>query len=130
MRILIFSLFFVISLKAFSKEALTIYTYESFVSEWGPGPIIEKKFEEKFKQDINFISVDSAATLLTKIILEGSSTKADIALGLDMNLLEEAKNTNLFSLHNIDKIEICNNTYSNLNKCNTYSKIKDLCNIK
>ena len=104
MRILIFSLFFVISLKALSKEALTIYTYESFVSEWGPGPIIEKKFEEKFNQDINFISVDSAATLLTKIILEGSSTKADIVLGLDMNLLEEANQSNLFDNHSLENL--------------------------
>ena len=104
MRILIFSLFFVISLKAFSKDALTIYTYESFVSEWGPGPIIEKKFEEKFNQDINFISVDSAATLLTKIILEGSSTKADIVLGLDMNLLEEANQSNLFDNHSLENL--------------------------
>ena len=104
MRILIFSLFFVISLKAFSKEPLTIYTYGSFVSEWGPGPIIEKKFEEKFNQDINFISVDSAATLLTKIILEGPSTKADIVLGLDMNLLEEANQSNLFDNHSLENL--------------------------
>ena len=26
-------------------EKLIIYTYDSFVSEWGPGPIIEKQFE-------------------------------------------------------------------------------------
>jgi thiamine transport system substrate-binding protein len=104
MRILIFSLFFVISLKVFSKETLTIYTYDSFVSDWGPGPIIEKKFEEKFNQDINFISVDSAATLLTKIILEGSSTKADIVLGLDMNLLEEANQSNLFDNHSLENL--------------------------
>ena len=29
-------------------EKLTIYTYDSFVSEWGPGPIIENIFEEKY----------------------------------------------------------------------------------
>ena len=26
------------------KPVLTIYTYDSFISEWGPGPAIEKKF--------------------------------------------------------------------------------------
>ena len=31
-------------------EKLTIYTYDSFVSEWGPGPIIEKIFEENIMQ--------------------------------------------------------------------------------
>ena len=28
-------------------KKITIYTYDSFISEWGPGPIIEKIFEEK-----------------------------------------------------------------------------------
>ena len=101
----LFLLLFIFNISLSAKETLTIYTYDSFISEWGPGPIVEKIFEEKFDLDIKFVSADSAATLLTKIILEGSSTKADIALGLDMNLLEEAKNTNLFSLHNINNIE-------------------------
>ena len=88
----------------YAKQELTIYTYDSFVSEWGPGSIIEKIFEEKFNQDIKFVAVDSAATLLTKIILEGSSTKADIILGLDMNLLEEANQSNLFDNHSLDNL--------------------------
>ena len=88
----------------YAKQILTIYTYDSFVSEWGPGPIIEQKYEKKFKQDIKFVSVDSAATLLTKIILEGSTTKADLVLGLDMNLIEEAKKTDLFENHSIKNL--------------------------
>ena len=63
-------------------EKLTIYTYDSFVSEWGPGPIIEKKFEATYQIDLELVAVDSAATLLNKIILEGSNTKADIILGI------------------------------------------------
>ena len=58
-------------------EKLTVYTYDSFVSEWGPGPIIEKVFEDKNEIDLQFIAVDSAATLLNKIILEGENTKAE-----------------------------------------------------
>ncbi len=85
-------------------DKLTIYTYDSFVSEWGPGPIIEKIFEEKHNTDIEFVSVDSAATLLNKVILEGDSTKADIVLGLDMNLFNLAEQSGLFSSHNINDI--------------------------
>ena len=96
--------FFIANTSLSAKETLTIYTYESFVSEWGPGPIIEKIFEKKFNQNIEFIPTDSAATLLTKIILEGSSTKADIILGLDMNLLEEAKQSNLFDNHSLEDL--------------------------
>jgi len=80
-------------------EKLTIYTYDSFVSEWGPGPIIEKKFEETYQVDLDLIGVDSAATLLNKVILEGSNTKADIVLGLDMNLFNAAEQSELFSNH-------------------------------
>ena len=85
-------------------EKLTIYTYDSFVSEWGPGPIIEKIFEEKHNADLEFVAVDSAATLLNKVILEGDTTKADIVLGLDMNLFDLAEQSELFTTHNINDI--------------------------
>ena len=85
-------------------DKLTIYTYDSFVSEWGPGPIIEKIFEEKYNTDIDFVAVDSAATLLNKVILEGNSSKADIVLGLDMNLFDLAEQSGLFTTHNINDI--------------------------
>ena len=92
---------FCFSVNANHANTLTIYTYDSFVSDWGPGPIIKKKFEDKFKIHLEFVTVDSAATLLTKVILEGSSTKADIVLGLDMNLLDEANKSNLFFKHSL-----------------------------
>ena len=85
-------------------EKLTVYTYDSFVSEWGPGPLIEKAFEEKYSVDLELIAVDSAATLLNKVILEGSNTKADIILGLDMNLFNSAENSELFTAHNLNNI--------------------------
>ena len=93
--------FYCFSVNANHANTLTIYTYDSFVSDWGPGPIIKKKFEDKFKIHLEFVTVDSAATLLTKVILEGSSTKADIVLGLDMNLLDEANKSNLFFKHSL-----------------------------
>ena len=85
-------------------EKLTIYTYDSFVSEWGPGPIIEKIFEAKHNADVEFVAVDSAATLLNKVILEGDTSKADIVLGLDMNLFDLAEQSELFTTHNINDI--------------------------
>ena len=103
---LLFFLLFSLNLSANSiqSNSLTIYTYDSFVSEWGPGSIIKKKFEDKYNQQIKFVSVDSAVTLLNKVILEGSSTKADIVLGLDMNLFEKANKSDLFSDHGLKNI--------------------------
>jgi len=101
--ILIFFTTLFISLSIYA-EKLTIYTYDSFVSEWGPGPIIEKIFEEKYNADVDFVAVDSAATLLNKVILEGDTSKADIVLGLDMNLFDLAEQSGLFTSHNIKDI--------------------------
>ncbi len=80
MKILIFFIFIFFVSLSIQAQKLTIYTYDSFVSEWGPGPIIKEKFEKDFNTELEFVAVDSAATLLNKIILEGSSTKADIIL--------------------------------------------------
>ncbi|MDB4861149.1 thiamine ABC transporter substrate binding subunit [Alphaproteobacteria bacterium] len=99
-------------------EKLIIYTYDSFVSEWGPGPIIEKQFEETYQIDLELVAVDSAATLLNKVIIEGNNTNADIVLGLDMNLFESAKKSNLFDNHSLadlnDKLNLPINWESEL----------------
>ena len=102
-RILILLLLIILSTQSYANN-ITIYTYDSFISEWGPGQIIKKAYEKKYNSNINFIAVDSAATLLNKIILEGSSTKADIVLGLDMNLLDSATKSNLFIKHQISNL--------------------------
>ena len=101
--VIIISLIYIFS-SSLRAEKLTVYTYDSFVSEWGPGPIVEKIFEDKYEIDLQFIAVDSAATLLNKIILEGENTKADLVLGLDMNLFNAAEKSELFVSHNMKNI--------------------------
>ena len=83
------------------KPVLTIYTYDSFVSEWGPGPSIEKNFEASCACDVNFVGLDSSLGILGRLQLEGSSSKADIALGLDTNVMAVAQNTGLFAEHGL-----------------------------
>ena len=104
MKLINFTLLFLLLTTLVKAEKLTIYTYDSFVSEWGPGPIIEKQFEEKYQIDLELVAVDSAATLLNKVILEGENTKADIVLGLDMNLFDIAKESNLFDKHSLTNL--------------------------
>ncbi len=36
---------------------LTVYTYASFVSEWGPGPLIEQAFEKHCNCDLKFVGL-------------------------------------------------------------------------
>ncbi len=104
MRLVIIIFLISIFSSSLRAEKLTVYTYDSFVSEWGPGPIVEKIFEDKYEIDLQFIAVDSAATLLNKIILEGENTKADLVLGLDMNLFNAAEKSELFVSHNLKNI--------------------------
>lgn len=78
---------------------LTVYTYESFTAEWGPGPQVEKAFEAQCDCDLNFVAVSDGVALLNRIKLEGEQVKADIVLGLDNNTMSEARATNLFVPH-------------------------------
>jgi thiamine transport system substrate-binding protein len=83
-------------------KVLTVYTYESFISEWGPGPKVKEAFEKNCGCTVNFVGLEDGVALLNRLKLEGASSKADIALGLDTNLIEEAKQTGLFAPHGID----------------------------
>ncbi|MHA7885428.1 thiamine ABC transporter substrate binding subunit [Nitratireductor rhodophyticola] len=96
----------VLSGQAFAQDKLTVYTYESFTSDWGPGPQVEKAFEAECACDVEFVSVADGVALLNRVRLEGSSTKADIVLGLDNNLLHEARETGLFAPHGIDMAKV------------------------
>ncbi|MBR9873920.1 MAG: thiamine ABC transporter substrate binding subunit, partial [Vibrionaceae bacterium] len=88
---------------AFAAEnTLTIYTYDSFAADWGPGPKIEQAFEAKCGCDVNFVALDDGVSILNRLRLEGSNSKADIVLGLDNNLMVEAQKTGLLTEHKVD----------------------------
>ena len=89
-------------LAAEEKPELVIYTYESFVSEWGPGPQIAANFEEECGCTVRFVGAGDGAALLGRLRLEGERTPADIVLGLDTNLTAAAKATGLFAPHGLD----------------------------
>ena len=78
---------------------LDVLTYDSFVSEWGPGPAIEKAFEAECGCDLRFTPAGDGAALLARLQLEGAKTTADVVLGLDTNLTAAARATDLFAPH-------------------------------
>ena len=69
---------------AADKPILTIYTYDSFASEWGPGPVIEKAFEAQCSCDLRFVALDSSIGILGRVQIEGADSAADIVLGLSL----------------------------------------------
>lgn len=81
---------------------LTVYTYDSFVSEWGPGPAVKQAFEAECGCVLNLVSAGDGASLLGRIKLEGARSDADIVLGLDTGLVSDALETGLFMAHTIE----------------------------
>jgi thiamine transport system substrate-binding protein len=90
------------ALPADAQDKLTIYTYDSFTAEWGPGPQVEKAFEAECGCDVEFVAVADGVALLNRLKLEGEATRADVVLGLDTNLTAEARATGLFSPSGVD----------------------------
>lgn len=87
--------------QAADKPVLTVLTYDSFTSEWGPGPAIETAFEAQCNCDLRFIPGGDGAALLSRLRLEGPRAEADIVLGLDTNLTAAAEATGLFAPHGV-----------------------------
>lgn len=85
-----------------AEKTLTIYTYESFITEWGPGPKVKEAFEKTCACNVDFVGVADGVALLTRLKLEGETSKADLVLGLDTNLVAEAKQTGFFDTHGVD----------------------------
>ena len=69
---------------------LVIYAYDSFVSEWGPGPQVIPKFEQRHGVEVQVISAGDAGQVLSRAILEKENPRADIVLGIDNNMLSRA----------------------------------------
>jgi len=78
---------------------LTVMTYDSFASEWGPGPQIEKGFEATCGCDVRFVTAGDGAALLARVQLEGAQSDGDVVLGLDTNLTAAASASGLFTPH-------------------------------
>jgi thiamine transport system substrate-binding protein len=78
------------------KPVLTVYSYGSFTGKYGPGKTVKERFEESCGCEVSYVTAEDAGSLVGRLRLEGQSTKADVVLGLDMNLAAEAKALDIF----------------------------------
>jgi len=78
-------------------QELVVYTYDSFTSDWGPGPLVEAAFEEQCDCELTFVGTGDGAAMVARLQLEGAGTDADVVLGLDTNLIQAARDTGLFA---------------------------------
>lgn len=72
-------------------DGITVYAYDSFVSEWGPGPELARLFTEETGIEVAFVSPGDAGQVLQRLIAEKKSPVADVAVGIDNNLFPKAE---------------------------------------
>ena len=82
---------------AADTPTLNVLTYSGFSGKYGPGPELKKQFEAVCGCALEYTSLEDAGTLVARLQLEGAATKADVLLGIDQNLMGEAKATGLFA---------------------------------
>lgn len=87
---------------ALATPTLTVYSYDSFTSDWGPGPKLQKAFEAQCDCQVKFVPFDDGVTMFNRLRLEGDKPKADVIIGLDNNLLKAATDTKLFAENSLD----------------------------
>lgn len=76
---------------------LVVWTYDSFVSEWGPAAKLAGLFKEKTGLDLEFIAKGDGGALMGVLISEGKNAEADIVVGLDDRLADKALESGLFA---------------------------------
>ncbi|MDC7862062.1 MULTISPECIES: thiamine ABC transporter substrate binding subunit [Pantoea] len=89
-----------------AKPVLTVYTYDAFSADWGPGPAVKKAFEAQCGCELKFVALEDGVSLLNRVRMEGKNTKADVVLGLDNNLLQAAQQIGLFAKSDVDTREL------------------------
>lgn len=103
----LFALSAITSAMAFSAHALansptlTIYTYDSFASKYGPAKQLEELFEPQCQCEVKFVPLADGVTMFNRIRLEGAKTKADVMLGIDNFTMAEAEKSGLFAEHRV-----------------------------
>lgn len=85
-----------------SKPVLTVYTYGSFAGKYGPGKTVKERFEASCDCELTWVTAEDAGSLVGRLHLEGTDTKADVVLGLDVNLAAEARALNIFAPHGVE----------------------------
>lgn len=84
------------------RPVLTVYTYNSFAGRFGPGKLVKERFEAVCGCTLEWVATDNSGALVGRLRLEGEQTRADVVLGLDMNVAAEARATGLFAPHGQD----------------------------
>ncbi len=87
---------------------LIVWTYDSFVSEWGPAGQIAEAFQKAHGIKLRFVSRGDGGALLSSLLDATKRPNADVVIGLDNRQLEKALQSGLFaplSLKNLADVQ-------------------------
>jgi len=87
------------------ERKLIVYTYDSFSSQWGPGPAIAAAFFEETGIAIEFNAPGDAITTLNQLILEKDRSRADLVIGLDSSLLSRVLDADILEPYKTPLLE-------------------------
>ena len=93
--------------EAAGDRRLLVYTYDSFVAEWGPAGKITEGFEEETGIELTIQSAGDAEQVLSRVMLEADDPRADVIIGIDNNMLAKALDADVLEPYepkNLDKI--------------------------
>lgn len=74
-----------------APSSITVYAYDSFTADWGPGPELAKRFTAKTGIAVELVSCGDAGQVLSRAALEKKSPRADVLVGIDNNLIDGAR---------------------------------------
>lgn len=77
--------------KRSATPELTVYSYDSFAGNWGPGQDLVQEFTEKTGIKVNLIGCGAASEVYGKFVFEKEKTKADIIIGLSDSINVDEK---------------------------------------
>ena len=53
----------------FAKPVLTVYTYDSFAADWGPGPVVKKAFEADCNCELKMVALEDGVSTSSNILI-------------------------------------------------------------
>ena len=90
--------------KAENIQNINIYTYSSFTNpKYGAGIKVKTLFEKQFpKCKVNYTSINGTNAMFNRLRIEGKNSQADMVIGINNFMAEEAVNSALFVPTKVD----------------------------
>lgn len=86
-------------------QEVVVYAYDSFASQWGPGPHAVEEFEQKTGIPVRLISAGDAGQVLQRAVLEKDQPRADVIIGIDNNSLTRALDEGILQPYRSQEID-------------------------